>query len=235
MITVQSFWIGKELDIFGILTIKSYLLKGYKFDLYVYDDVKNIPTGTNILDAHIILDKNNIFVYECGGISAFSNMFRYILLYEKGGIWVDMDMICVNNLDTLLQYDYVFSSETNMCGFKHINVGFIKVPKKSKLMYLCYENCKLLRDSTETLKWGSLGPKLFNRIVKSLKLTKHTMPSKIFCPIYYNNLDQLTILNTVDNDILCVHLWNRCWDREKKNKKLILNSKLFREIYISEV
>ena len=76
--TVQSLWIGKELNIFGILCIKSFLKLGYEFHLYTYNHLPNIPEGTYIKNANDIINEDQIFEYTGGGVSAFSNMFRYV-------------------------------------------------------------------------------------------------------------------------------------------------------------
>ena len=35
------------------------------------------------------------FIYKNGSVSAFSNLFRFTLLYKKGGYWIDADLLCV--------------------------------------------------------------------------------------------------------------------------------------------
>ena len=39
----------------------------------------------------------------------FSDIFRYKMLYENGGYWVDLDMICLKKLN--FKEPFVFSSE----------------------------------------------------------------------------------------------------------------------------
>ena len=46
-----------------------------------------------------ILVKEHIFTYKNGSYSAFSNLFRFVLLYKKGGYWADTDLICVKKID----------------------------------------------------------------------------------------------------------------------------------------
>ena len=106
--TVQSLWIGNSIGVFEELCIKSYLKLGYEFHLYVYNNLNNLPDGVIIKDANTIISENQIFEYSGGGVSAFSNMFRYKLLYDKGGVWVDMDMILINKIVTKLLQTFVF-------------------------------------------------------------------------------------------------------------------------------
>ena len=115
---VQSLWIGPCLSLMERSCIKSFLDKGHEFHLYVYGETKNIPEGCKILDGNEILPESEIFYYKknstnCGksegSVSAFSNLFRYKLLFEKGGYWVDMDMVCLKYFD--FKDEYIFSSE----------------------------------------------------------------------------------------------------------------------------
>lgn len=215
---VQSLWIGQDLTIIEQQCIQSYIDNGMDFHLYIYDkNIKHIPDTTIIKNANEILSESEIFEYSDGGVSAFSNVFRYKLLYDKGGIWVDMDMICLRHFK--FKEDYVFSSEMNRYNKQHVNVGFIKVPEKSKLMLLCYKNSLVVKKLKP--KWGELGPKLFKKFVEKLRLTKYIKPYTHFCPISYYEIDN--ILNLKKNKHLlkhsyCVHLWNGYFYRNNIDK-----------------
>src|SRR5262245_2642869 len=106
---VKSLWIGRRLSTMEQLCIESFLQNGYDFDLYTYGDVKNVPDGTTLLDANEILPEKWVthFRYDKRpSISPFSNVFRYKLLHDKGGIWVDMDVVCLRPF--VLKEDYCF-------------------------------------------------------------------------------------------------------------------------------
>ena len=224
-IIVQSLWIGEKLSYMENLCIKSFIEHGYTFHLYTYNNF-SVPNKTIVLDANNILNKTEIFEYKDGGVSAFSNVFRYKLLYEKGGIWVDMDLICLKRFNT--ENDYIFSSELSKNKI-HANVGFIKVPKKSKLMKLCYVNSLIVKKFNP--KWGDLGPKLFVKYIKKLQLNKYVMEPFYFCPIGYNDIDKICDLdNNLDliKDSYCVHLWNGVWYRNKMDKNILSKIKIFK-------
>ena len=107
-IIVQSLWVGDKLSRLEYYSIKSFLVLGYTFHLYVYNKVKNIPKGTIIKDANEIMPAKEIFNLKSTFLP-FSDIWRYKMLYKKGGYWVDMDMICIKALD--FKEEYVFSSE----------------------------------------------------------------------------------------------------------------------------
>jgi mannosyltransferase OCH1-like enzyme len=107
---VQGLWIGSELSAMEEMSIASFLMNGHEYHLYVYQDVENVPTGTVVKDASEVLPSSMIFQYrDFNSYAGFSNFFRYKLLLERGGWWVDTDMICLQPFD--FTDEYVFSSE----------------------------------------------------------------------------------------------------------------------------
>src|SRR3989338_7556081 len=111
--TIQLLWIGDELSNLERLCLYSYLQNGHSVHLYVYNSNLDGPEGVVLKDGNEILDKSEIFVYQSGcgkgSVSAFSNLFRYALLYQKGGWWSDTDVVCLKHLD--FQDKYVFSAQ----------------------------------------------------------------------------------------------------------------------------
>ena len=150
---IQGLWIGDKLSRFEYNSIKSYIKQGYEYHLYIYDKVANIPDGVIIKDGNEILDKKNIFYYE-GSIAPFSDLFRYKLLYDKGGIWTDCDIICINRLPIDKTHDYIFVAERTIlkgafasclktppftCKKKKVLNSFIKCPAGAKIMQIMFE------------------------------------------------------------------------------------------------
>lgn len=105
---IQGVWIGKALSLVEQLSIKSFLKNGHIFHLYCYQEVQDIPPGTVIKDANEIIPEKQIFRFH-GSYAAFSDLFRYRLLYLKGNFYVDLDIICLRPFD--LQDPIVFGLE----------------------------------------------------------------------------------------------------------------------------
>ena len=113
-IIVQSLWIGPSLSNLEKLSISSFIKNGHDFHLYIYEPVEGIPEGTTIKDGNDILPEKDIFSYsnsEAGksSVSAFSNIFRFQLLYLKGNYWVDTDMVSTQFLN--IPEPYLFTTE----------------------------------------------------------------------------------------------------------------------------
>ena len=67
-------------------------------------------------------------------------------LYENGGYWVDLDMICIKKLD--FKEPFIFSSERTIqkgsyaMQVKYVpNIGVLKAPTKSEFYKELYEKC----------------------------------------------------------------------------------------------
>jgi 4-hydroxybenzoate polyprenyltransferase len=142
---VNSLWIGNKLSNMELLTIRSFIENGYEFYLWTYGKLKNeLPDSVIICNANEIIPYNEVFVYKSksqfgngqGSVAGFSDIFRYKLLYEKGGWWVDMDVTCLRPFDVVSDYFFRYHHELGIVG------NVMKTPKNSPLMKLCYEQAK---------------------------------------------------------------------------------------------
>jgi Glycosyltransferase sugar-binding region containing DXD motif/Alpha 1,4-glycosyltransferase conserved region len=214
---IQGLWIGSELSTLERLSIASFLACGHEYVLYTYGCVRGIPEGTAVRDGNEILDESLIFQYRHHqSFSAFANFFRYKLLLEKGGWWVDMDTVCLKPFD--FSDEYVFSSEI-LDDKELVNCGVVKAPAGSPAMSHAWSVCRSKRP--ENLVWGEVGPRLMAESVDKLSLQRFVMKPGMFCPINYleweTALNPATIWNFSD-DVYAVHLWNEMWRRNKRDK-----------------
>lgn len=214
---IQSLWIGRELSIMEILCIKSYIYHGHEFHLYSYNPVDHLPNGTIIKDANEILPQNEIFRDIFGSFANFANKFRFILLYKKGGWWVDMDTICLKPFN--FDEDYVFSSESRDPHHRFlVNNTYIKSLPQSKFLKDCLDFIE--ERGYSDIHWGELGINLLSRMIFRNRLAEYIKPPKYFCPI------SLYKLNLITNDsdysfgasAYAIHLWNELWRRSQLDK-----------------
>ena len=231
---IQTLWIGDTLSDMEILSLSSFIKNNMEVHLYCYEDIKNVPEGVIVKSGTDILPKEDIFAYQVGpgkgSYSAFSNYFRYKLLHEKGGWWVDTDMVCLQPWN--FEDEYVFCSEENYeTGLHFPNTGAIKCPAGSKIMKHCYNVC--LEQDKQTLEWGTVGPKLLHTAVQTLEYIDLVKPvhyfsiiapfrSQLFvlpseCGLY--GLNELTdLILTPSKHVYGLHLWNEAWRRIGINK-----------------
>jgi hypothetical protein len=213
-IIVQSLWIGTDLPTLQRLSIRSFLEQGHVYHLYAYEEVGQVPEGTTICDASTILPQESIFCYQegfgRGSYSAFSNLFRYRLLFEKGGWWVDTDVVCLRPFD--FEDDFVFATEHKHDCRDTAASCVIKSPARSEYLRYCLDVCEA-KDKAKII-WGEIGPDLMDEAINGFNLTSHRVPAYVFNPIdYFDFADILKPDFDMSrlSDSHAVHLWNQKW------------------------
>ncbi|HLP20895.1 MAG TPA: glycosyltransferase [Chitinophagales bacterium] len=174
---VHALWIGNSLSKLELLSIASFIAKGHTFHLWLYDAVPTaLPTGVIVKDAAEIIPRERVFNYKFaskfghgkGSYAGFSDIFRYKLLYEKGGWWVDMDVTCLQPLDFDTPYFFRSHHDLKVVG------NVMKCPVGSLLMKQCYEEAIQTVDENNT-DW--LKPiEILNRHIELLDLVKYIHP-----------------------------------------------------------
>jgi len=214
---IQGLWIGAELSVMEQLSLASFLQNGHEYHLYTYDHVKNIPARTIVKDANEILPSASIFQYKHQqSYAGFANFFRYKLLLERGGWWVDTDVICLKPF--AFPEEYVFATEI-IAGRDVVTSGIIKAPIGSEAMGQAWEVCQS-KNPLELL-WGETGPKLVAEVVRKFSLERYAKPHQVFCPLSY--LDWHNVLETPAESFLSetthsIHLWNEMWREVGQDK-----------------
>lgn len=213
---IQTLWIGPRLSTMERLSLESFLRHGHEVHFYTYGDVEGVPRGTVIRDSREILPAERIFVYrDFPSVSGFSNYFRYKLLLERGGWWVDTDMICVAPF--AFDGQHVFASELSK-GVRCVNTGAMKAPRGSEAMALAWEICQS-KDPSQ-LRWGETGPALMAEVVERFALDDAIQPPHVFCPLPYTEWHRALDAEPPDlpSDCVAVHLWNEMWRRNGRDK-----------------
>jgi hypothetical protein len=209
---VQTLWIGEGLSSLEKLCLSSFRHHGHNVVLYAYNDLEGVPDGVTVRDGRSILCEDAIFRYGPragegkGSVAAFSNLFRYKLLLEHGGWWVDMDVVCLQNHATDDPYVYGWQAEDS------INTAVIKAPAGSPLMQDLYETTLALG---QDVTWGETGPDLMTELVAKHGLLDHVRPREHFYPVRPVHAKFLFDADThgflfenLRSTSLSVHFWN---------------------------
>jgi hypothetical protein len=222
---INSLWIGKELSNLEKLCISSFLAQGHIFHLYVYDEIQGVPNGTVIKEADSIIPEKDIFLGKrsdgtFGGIDAFSDYFRFVLLYEKGGWWVDMDVVCLLPFD--FKEPFVFTEEINKMKSPRPTSGIIKAQKGSTITEYCCEKIRAYRNKTK-IEYMEIGPNLITDAIFRFRKCHYIKGWKIFMPIGQWELEKFiepnTFFNLDDNtEIYSIHFWNESWRYKSYDK-----------------
>ena len=226
----QSLWIGPSLSKMEQLCVKSFIDHNLEYHLYTYGEVKNIPEGVIVKDGNEILPASEIYRYKNGSVSAFSNLFRFTMLYKKGGYWVDTDLACTN--PKLYEEDYVFTTEPSRdYNNSIICAGLIKLPKESEpaRMGMVIQKIQKQKILSGEVNWGS-GPKTVQQIVHKYNLHKYVLPWKTICTCNWTGMPSLlntnfpchpSIIkdyNSIPKEMFGIHFWNEIWRRNNLDK-----------------
>lgn len=103
-------------------------------------------------DANQIIQADKVFSYELpssdghakGSFAGFSDIFRYKLLFERGGWWTDMDITLLKPLDDTQPYYFRKHNVLAAVG------NLMKCPPHSDLMLYCFERAVKEVDSQNT-------------------------------------------------------------------------------------
>lgn len=214
MDNIQSLWIGDSLSRMENACIKSFLNLGYKFHLYTYDKVDNVPFGTIILDANEIIPKERIFRYSGslviggGSYAGFSDCFRFKLLKDRGGTWVDTDFYCLKRLP---ESEYLFVQERDK-----VASCIFRCPRGCEFAVRCDKICQ--SKIPNKIKWGEIGPELFIQVINDLKLKDHIRPENFCFPFLWGDVKNFLLPGNLDDKLFGIHLWHEFWRRKGQDK-----------------
>lgn len=217
MITTHCLWIGGTLSTLERVALSSHVHAGHACRLWAYEPIGSLPEGIILEDAGAILPRSRIFTYRhgpgTGSVAAFANLFRYKLLYERGGWWCDMDVVCLKPF--ALAGDYVFASEKTPHSAQATNC-VLKAPAGSPVLRYCLETAEA-KDPAE-LNWGDTGPRLLGEAIGRFELDAFVVPPETFCPLHFHEAGAMFTRSLDVRPAHAVHLWHELWRRNGWDK-----------------
>ena len=206
----QSFWHGGALSPYELFCLKSFVDCGHAVDLYTYDADLVVPAGVRVCDAAELLGPDEIFVYQAEGFgkgspSAFSNLFRYKLLVEKGGWWIDTDVVCLSDRIPVVE-EFFARQDTEL-----VACGTMYFEPRHPVMMQCLEQARTLG---RAVRWGDSGPRLFTRVLAECGSIDRALPASVCYPTHYTQaLDALRPSKTAAlspqlESALFLHVWS---------------------------
>ena len=96
MATVYSFHGGPPLNVWERCSLQSFADQGHETVLFSYDRL-DVPSGVRLESADRVIsieERDKFFAVAPDQYSQFSDFFRYELLHQRGGWWIDTDVLC---------------------------------------------------------------------------------------------------------------------------------------------
>lgn len=179
----KSFWSGPRLTALANSCLHSFAARNFRFALYTYEAVADVPGFVTLREAHDILPKSEMFSSH-GGVEHFSDLFRYALLKEIGGWWVDTDVLC--NTAEVPDCEIVFSGEEESI----FSVGQLKFPENHPVLT---DLLDLVRKTDIGAGWGSTGPVAFTEVIRRHQMERWNWPRNDLYPISWCEVPKLLL------------------------------------------
>jgi hypothetical protein len=219
---VQMLWVEGPLSVLERLSIASFLANDHAVHLFTYGDVPNVPDGARVMNANDVLpDGPQRRVLRrgtgAGSWAFFSNLFRYRLLHDRGGLWCDTDIVCLRPLTFATERPRFFATERtpqSSQGSLPVRVAScaMQAPARDPLLLQCFERATAV-DGDEAA-WGSAGPDLMTRLINEKQLAAELLAPDVFCPIdHWDFLALIRGTQLIGTETYAVHFWNEMWRR----------------------
>jgi hypothetical protein len=213
--TFRGFWHGSPLGPYQLLCLRSFVTHGHRVEVFSYDRGLAVPDWIIRRDANEILPGENVLHYRSGfgrGSPALhSDLFRYAMLRELGGWWIDLDVIL---LRADLPGDDLFFASMGEDG-PGLNTAVMKFPAGHRLLGAAVERCLALGEDVSF--WGQIGPTLLTELVRRYGLVSSVRPWSSVHPIPWFDVAALfdparceQVLQACAGSLF-LHLFNEVW------------------------
>jgi hypothetical protein len=212
----NTFWHGESLSAVEKVCMESFIKHNHFLRVFTYSKAE-MPAGVILEDAAVIMPRDRVFTFQ-ESPSAFSNIFRYKLLLERGGWWVDTDILCLGR--EIPDCDYYWAREVP----GKINGAILKFPPGDPM---CWRLLRLSEERSKNLtQWGQLGPDLLTKVLSNYTPTRLCGSTEDVYPIHWLETHFFWLpefLYEVEERLknsTFVHLWHSMFKRMGMNPNL---------------
>lgn len=177
-----SLWVGDPLSKVQIISLASFVYHSHDITLFVYDMDLAVPDGVVKRDAREIMPEEEIFQVQ-NQFAAFSDLFRYQMIYKTGLAWVDADTICLSPDWDLKDNTYAGFEKDMVVG------GVLSLPQDSPALKFLIK--KSTRFDKTKIKWIDVGPALVDKAFREYNLMDYVYSEKTFCGIHFSEWQKL--------------------------------------------
>lgn len=230
---LNSMWVEGRLSYLEKVCLASAVAVGHKVVLYTYKSVEGVPAGVEVRDAREIMPEELLIKHKkSNSWSLGSNIFRYRLMQEERGIWIDTDVYFIKPL-TVKYGEYLFGwqKEALINGavlymakdseLVRELLEFVELPDivppwlpfRKKIRYQIRPWLGLRKLSLADHRWGVIGPRAITYFANKLNLNEHAVPQDVFYALPPKKAKtafdpQYDVMEYVSDRTIAVHLWN---------------------------
>ena len=230
MLIVNSFWIGRKLGTVHAACLRSFVRNGHDVVLHAFGRPEDTPDGVRIFDAAKLMAETEIISHKkTGSLALASDVYRYRIMREGLGIYIDADMYCIK---PMTDDEYLFGFE----NADRLNGAVLKIPQNSGLLtdilkaaedpYFIPPWMEFHKRAIGTIRktigfprhistrtWGAIGPALITHCVRERGLLSKAKPVELYYPLDCAQTDRLFERGLRVEDIAtdkteAIHLFN---------------------------
>lgn len=215
---MQGLWVGNKVSKIEYMSYNSFIKNGFQYVLYTYEDVSGLPEGVIVKDANKIVDEKSIVRDSSNSLGGFSDLFRWNLMYKRGGIYVDSDVICLKRFNT--ENNVVAGEFTGDVNAPAASTQYLKFEKEHPLIKVAVDESR--KKDLSKIHWAEVGP----RLIQELTPQQSILDYNNFNPNHYWNWDYVMKKEKTDflldltskENVYGIHLWNEMWRRAGVDK-----------------
>jgi hypothetical protein len=222
-------WIGPQLGPIAAACLRSFARVGHRLVLHVYDPPSDVPVEVELEDASRTIPRDRIFRHsKTGSFAAFADLFRYELLANGAGIYVDCDVYCVRPLQ---HSDYLFGLEDD----SKLNGAVLALPPSSPMLEalrgiartpgfippwfprrrrIPLQLRKLVGapQKVADMRWGAIGPEALTYYAREFGVADRACPPDVLYPLDFRRVSllfdpDLSLADLVTKRTTCIHLY----------------------------
>lgn len=203
----NAFWYGPSLPPMHWACLDSFIRQGHTLRVFGYQAL-DLPDGVVLEDANQVVPESQLFEFE-DSFSAFSNIFRYKLLLEQGGWWVDTDVYCHSSSIPDCDYAWAWQDEDS------INGAILKFPAGDPTLAGLLKAAEAIGNRIEV--WGEMGPQLLTEHLADGTFSGHYGTTRDFYAIHWLETHMFWQPGALDElqertrNAPFIHLWGSCF------------------------
>ena len=158
--TIRTFWHGEAIGPYQLLCLRSFADRGHRVEVFTYSEMLDVPDWITVKKAGEILPPERVLrpLGSDGRFAIHGNRFRYALLHQLGGWWIDPDVLL---LKPDLPRDAIFLGGPDAFGLVPMDV--LKFPAGHPILEEALRQTELLGDTLE--EWDRTGASLFTSLL----------------------------------------------------------------------
>lgn len=230
---LNTLWVEGALTYVEQVCLLSAVRLGHPVTLYTYFGVDLVPPGVEVRDGREVMAESRLLKHrEKNSWSLGSNLFRYQLMREARGVWIDADLYFLKPLrldgrdllfglqkPELINGAVFYTSATHPlleALFAHLSQEHLIphwLPWRKRIFYELRPRLGLRPLTLEEHRWGIAGPRAITYVARELDLLDQAEPADVFYPYGPKRARDafdpgIDIRARLSGRTVTVHLWN---------------------------